>query len=90
MPDRYCAITVKYRLAAHVRPPPKLSGQRDLAVANRGCELVKLEGIRAAPVNITPALDALGLGKSISITHADNAQLIATIRSPHGIHALTS
>jgi hypothetical protein len=57
---------------------------------DRGCELVKLEGYHPAPGSVSPALAALDLGKAISLAHADNAQLIATIRGPRGICTITS
>jgi hypothetical protein len=57
---------------------------------DRGCELMKLGGAHPAPASIAPALAALGLGQTISLTQAHHARLTATIRSPHGMRVIAS
>jgi hypothetical protein len=57
---------------------------------DRGCELVKLDGRHPAPDTIAPALAALGLAGTLSLTKAKRAQFIATLRGPRGICTITS
>ena len=57
---------------------------------DRGCDLVKLEGLHASPASIAPALAALGLDRAISLAAAGRSQLIATLRGPRGICTIKS
>lgn len=57
---------------------------------NRGCELIKLEGVHAAPGEITSAFAALGVGHAIALSQVNQARLTASIRSPLGIGTITS
>jgi hypothetical protein len=57
---------------------------------DRGCELVRLEGLHPSPASIAPALAALGLDQTISLAAAKHSGLIATLRSLRGICNITS
>ena len=59
-------------------------------LAERGCELMRLEGFHSAPGSVAPSLAALGLERTITLAHADAIQLIAAIRGPHGLRTITS
>ena len=59
-------------------------------LAERGCELMRLEGFHPAPGSVAPSLAALGLERTITLADADAIQLIAAIRGPHGLRTITS
>jgi hypothetical protein len=56
----------------------------------RGCEFVRLRGQHTAPATFEAALASLGLAATLKVTHAERAELAATLRGPRGLCTLTS